>query len=233
MDTGVPAATLKSIARRLVDGIPAGFELHRKIRKLMQDFAATVEADGALNWANAETLAFGSLLLDGYGVRLSGEDSRRGTFSQRHAALYDQRTGEIYIPLTNLEPDQPQFCVYDSSLAEASVLAFDYGYSLADPNRLIMWEAQFGDFANGAQVHHRPVHRGRAVQVEPPQRAGDAAAARLRGAGAGALQRVAAAVPDPVRRGQHAGGAAQHARRSSSMCCAARCCATSAGRWWC
>ena len=85
-------------------------------------------------------------------MRLSGEDSRRGTFSQRHAVLHDQQTGEEYVPLAHLRDDQAQFCCYDSSLAEASVLGFDYGYSLGDPYRLILWEAQFGDFANGAQV---------------------------------------------------------------------------------
>ncbi len=151
-ETGADPKMLRMIADRVANGAPAGFELHRKIRRLLDDFKAAVDAGGDLTWSNAETLAFGSLLLEGTGVRLSGEDSRRGTFSQRHAALYDQKTGDMLIPLTNLRPGQPQFCVYDSSLAEASVLAFDYGYSMADPFRLIMWEAQFGDFANGAQV---------------------------------------------------------------------------------
>src|SRR5262249_43749922 len=127
--------------------------VHRTVRKLMQDFAAAVNSgEREIRWANAETLAFGSLLMEGHGVRLSGEDSRRGTFSQRHAVLYDQKTGGKYIHLKMLDKDQPEFCCYDSSLSEASVLAFDYGYAVADPNKLIMWEAQFGDFANGAQV---------------------------------------------------------------------------------
>ena len=152
VETGVARETLLRIARHVAGGTPQGFNIHRKIQKQYDDFAAAVADGGPLNWANAETLAFGSLLLEGTGVRLSGEDSRRGTFSQRHAAVYDQKTGELYIPLTSLDADQAQFCVYDSSLAEASVLAFDLGYSMADPFRLIMWEAQFGDFANGAQV---------------------------------------------------------------------------------
>ncbi|PKO14650.1 2-oxoglutarate dehydrogenase E1 component [candidate division BRC1 bacterium HGW-BRC1-1] len=152
VETGVPLERLKQIANHIAHGTPDGFNIHRKIQKLFNDFAAAVEAGEALTWANAEALAFGSLLLDKIGVRLSGEDSRRGTFSQRHAAVYDQKTGDMFIPLTTLTRDQGDFCVYDSSLAEASVLAFDLGYSMADPYRLIMWEAQFGDFANGAQV---------------------------------------------------------------------------------
>ncbi|MCX7019438.1 MAG: 2-oxoglutarate dehydrogenase E1 component [Candidatus Sumerlaeota bacterium] len=151
VETGVPEETLRIIAARCAE-IPAGFDVHRKARRQYEDFAKAVEAGGPLNWAAAEALAFGSLLLEGTGVRLSGEDSRRGTFSQRHAVLFDQRTGDQHIPLANLLPGQAQFCCYDSSLAEASVLGFDYGYSLGDPDRLILWEAQFGDFANGAQV---------------------------------------------------------------------------------
>ncbi len=151
IETGVDRAILERIADRVVE-FPAGFTPHRKIRKFYEDFRQAVRAGGPLSWAQAEILAFGSLLLEGTGVRLSGEDSRRGTFSQRHAAVYDQKTGEMHIPLTQLDPDQAQFCVYDSALAEASVLGFDYGYSVGDPHRLIIWEAQFGDFVNGAQV---------------------------------------------------------------------------------
>ena len=107
---------------------------------------------GALDWATAEMLAFGSLLWEETPVRLSGQDSRRGTFSQRHSVLVDTKTGERYIPLNHLRDGQAEFCVYDSLLSEAAVLGFDYGYSLDEPHMLIMWEAQFGDFANGAQV---------------------------------------------------------------------------------
>ncbi len=149
--TGVAHETLVHIAQRMCD-FPPNFAVHRKIRRLYEEFRETVEQGGRLQWAQAEWLAFGSLLLEGTGVRLSGEDSRRGTFSQRHAAVWDQTTGEMHIPLAHLSPDQAQFCVYDSALAEASVLGFDYGYSIGDPHRLIIWEAQFGDFANGAQV---------------------------------------------------------------------------------
>jgi 2-oxoglutarate dehydrogenase E1 component len=105
-----------------------------------------------VNWGLAEQLAFGALLLEGTPIRLSGQDSRRGTFSQRHAVIYDRRGEDIYIPLSHLDPDQATFCVYDSTLSEAAVLGFEFGYSLDSPNSLVMWEAQFGDFANGAQV---------------------------------------------------------------------------------
>jgi 2-oxoglutarate dehydrogenase E1 component len=108
--------------------------------------------EGPVDWASAEALAFGTLLLEGTPVRLSGQDSRRGTFSQRHAVVIDAQTGEPFFPLKNLGPDQAEFCVYDSLLSEAAVLGFDYGYSLDEPHMLILWEAQFGDFANGAQV---------------------------------------------------------------------------------
>ena len=111
-----------------------------------------METKGTLDWAFAEMLAFGSLLGEETPVRLSGQDSRRGTFSQRHSVLVDMKTGERYTPLNHLKDGQAEFCVYDSLLSEAAVLGFDYGYSLDEPHMLIMWEAQFGDFANGAQV---------------------------------------------------------------------------------
>lgn len=149
--TGVERSVLETIARKVCE-FPEGFTPHRKVKKFYEEFRDAVLAGGPLTWAQAEILAFGSLLLEGTGVRLSGEDSRRGTFSQRHAAVIDQTDGRMHIPLTQLDPRQAQFCVYDSALAEASVLGFDYGYSIGDPHRLIIWEAQFGDFVNGAQV---------------------------------------------------------------------------------
>ena len=112
----------------------------------------TVESGGDVDWPLAELLAFGSLLVDGTPVRLSGQDSVRGTFSQRHAAWYDTKTQERHVPLNHIGDDQARFCVYNSMLSEAAVLGFDYGYSLVEPNMLVLWEAQFGDFANGAQV---------------------------------------------------------------------------------
>ena len=151
VETAASMESLKRVADVLVE-IPDGLNVHRVPRQQMENINKAVYGDGALRWAEAEILAFGTLLNDGTGVRLSGEDSGRGTFSQRHAIMYDQKTGEKFIPLTKLAGPQSPFCCYDSSLAELSVLAFDYGYSMGDPSKLIMWEAQFGDFANGAQV---------------------------------------------------------------------------------
>ena len=110
------------------------------------------ETGVGIDWATAEALAFGSLLVQGNGVRLSGQDSGRGTFSQRHSVWTHQNTEERYIPLNNIDSSQKMFEVIDSPLSEASVLGFEYGFSQAEPNSLILWEAQFGDFANGAQV---------------------------------------------------------------------------------
>jgi 2-oxoglutarate dehydrogenase E1 component len=149
-DTGVPLAELMQIAEK-IGTLPAGFEVHRKLGAMLEKRSKAI-ADGAVDWATAEALAFGSLLLEGYHVRLSGQDSTRGTFSQRHAALVHQKTAEEYAPLDHLAPKQGRFHVYDSLLSEAAVLGFEYGYSVADPQTLTLWEAQFGDFANGAQV---------------------------------------------------------------------------------
>jgi 2-oxoglutarate dehydrogenase E1 component len=133
--------------------VPDGFRVQPQIRKMLLDRRRSQHAGGGpYDWSYAEALAFGSLLVEGTPVRLSGQDSRRGTFSQRHSVLYDLETRERYIPLANLTPDQARFCVYNSMLSEAAVLGFDYGYSLDFPQMLCLWEAQFGDFANGAQV---------------------------------------------------------------------------------
>ena len=150
-DTGVPIESLTHIAERIAT-LPPGFVAHRKLGSLLEKRRKVVADGGAVDWGAGEALAFGSLLLEGYGVRLSGQDSTRGTFSHRHAALVHQETGEEYAPLAHLAEEQGRFEVYDSLLSEAAVLGFEYGYSLADPNTLTIWEAQFGDFANGAQV---------------------------------------------------------------------------------
>ena len=151
VDTGVPVEELSMLAER-IGTVPPDFQVHRKLSGLLEKRRKVVSDDGAIDWGTAEALAFGSLLLEGHGVRLSGQDSTRGTFSHRHAALVDQRTGEEYAPLAHLAPGQGRFEVYDSLLSEAAVLGFEYGYSLADPTTLTLWEAQFGDFVNGAQV---------------------------------------------------------------------------------
>jgi 2-oxoglutarate dehydrogenase E1 component len=151
VETGVPLDRLKRITEATAE-VPEGFHRNPKLDRILGTRVKTMEADGAVDWGFAETLAMGSLLLEGTPVRLSGQDSRRGTFSQRHAALTDFQTGDSYIPLNHIAPDQANLCVYNSMLSEAAVLGFDYGYTLDEPHMLIMWEAQFGDFVNGAQV---------------------------------------------------------------------------------
>jgi 2-oxoglutarate dehydrogenase E1 component len=142
--------------KQIVDGltrVPDNFEVIPKVKRTVLDRRREVfEAGGPYEWHYAEALAFGSLLLEGIPVRLSGQDSRRGTFSTRHSFIYDAKTGQPYMPLLHLAPDQARICIYNSLLSEAAVLGFDYGYSLDYPNMLCLWEAQFGDFANGAQV---------------------------------------------------------------------------------
>ena len=132
---------------------PPELHIHRKLKRIIGQRRESIEAGEGIDWATAEHLAFGSLLREGLPVRLCGQDSGRGTFSQRHAVLYDQETEERYVPLNHLDPEQAPFEVVDSFLSEEGVLGFEYGYSLADPNSLVLWEAQFGDFANGAQVY--------------------------------------------------------------------------------
>ena len=149
--TAVHADTLKRIGTAL-SRVPAGFEVHPRIARQLEAKRAMIDSGEGLDWATGEALAFGSLLLEGHRVRLSGEDSQRGTFSQRHAVLVDQVNQNEYVPLNNIARDQARIEIYNSLLSEAGVLGFEYGYTLADPRTLVMWEAQFGDFANGAQV---------------------------------------------------------------------------------
>ena len=149
--TAVPAETLKRIG--LVLGTaPANFDLNSKIARQLDAKKAMLETGRDIDWATGEALAFGSLMLQNHRVRLSGEDVQRGTFSQRHAVLIDQTNQNEYVPLNNLAADQAKIEIYNSLLSEAGVLGFEYGYTLADPRSLVLWEAQFGDFANGAQV---------------------------------------------------------------------------------
>jgi 2-oxoglutarate dehydrogenase E1 component len=149
--TGVNAELLAQVAHGLTT-TPSGFHLNSKIRRFLETRAKAHAEGGPIDWAFAESLAWGTLLAEGTPVRLSGQDCRRGTFSQRHAVLYDAETRERYVPLDNIAPGQAKFCVYNSLLSEAAVLGFDYGYSLDYPQMLCQWEAQFGDFVNGAQV---------------------------------------------------------------------------------
>ena len=132
--------------------VPDGFNLNRKVGRRLPMVRKAIDQRGDVDWPLAELLAYGTLLQEGLPVRLSGQDSVRGTFSHRHAAWYDTHSQEKYVPLNHISEDQASFCVYNSLLSEAAVLGFDYGYSLVEPNMLVLWEAQFGDFANGAQV---------------------------------------------------------------------------------
>jgi len=149
-DTDVALDDLKNIGMKLTE-IPEGFTAHKTITRLMGNRRKMIEAGEGIDWAMAEHLAFATLLKEGYGVRLSGQDSERGTFSQRHSVLHDQENGDSYTPLNHFGADG-EFEVINSMLSENAVLGFEYGYSLAEPNALTMWEAQFGDFVNGAQV---------------------------------------------------------------------------------
>ncbi len=171
-DPGETAVSMEEIREvcAALGRTPDGFNVNRKLRPLLASRAALPET-GEISYADAESIAYGTLLIEGFALRLSGQDCRRGTFSHRHAVLRDAETGEPYTPLNHIremgvlgtdtppgsigrngKPRQAKFCVYDSPLSEASVLGFDYGYSLADPQMMVIWEAQFGDFANGAQT---------------------------------------------------------------------------------
>jgi 2-oxoglutarate dehydrogenase E1 component len=150
-NTSVSLTILKGLAKKLVK-LPKGFTAQRQVQKILTDRAAMAEGELPVDWGFAETLAYASILITGNKVRITGQDVGRGTFSHRHAVFHDQKTGETYTPLQSLETNQAGFTIYDSLLSEAAVLAFEYGYSTTIPNALVIWEAQFGDFANSAQV---------------------------------------------------------------------------------
>jgi 2-oxoglutarate dehydrogenase E1 component len=149
--TAIPKKTFKEVGKTLSTA-PAGIPLHKTIGRLLEAKKEMFDTGAGFDWATGEALAFGSLLAEGYPVRLSGQDATRGTFSQRHSALINQDTEERYYPLNNIRAGQAQYEVIDSMLSEYAVLGFEYGFSLAEPNALVLWEAQFGDFANGAQI---------------------------------------------------------------------------------
>ncbi|MBB4093871.1 2-oxoglutarate dehydrogenase E1 component [Ochrobactrum pecoris] len=149
--TAVPVKTLKEIGKKLVE-VPKDFHVHRTIQRFLDNRAKMMETGEGIDWATAEALAFGSLVAEGNPIRFSGQDVERGTFSQRHTVLYDQETQNRYIPLNNIQKGQAIYEVINSMLSEEAVLGYEYGYSLSEPRALVLWEAQFGDFANGAQV---------------------------------------------------------------------------------
>jgi 2-oxoglutarate dehydrogenase E1 component len=153
--TPAPTAVTAALIDQIVPGlttVPAGFRINPKIKRFMDARAQAHREGGPIDWGFGEALAFGTLMAEGIPVRLSGQDCERGTFSHRHSVLYDTETREKYVPLAHVAEGQARFCVYNSLLSEAAVLGFDYGYSLDFPKMLCLWEAQFGDFVNGAQV---------------------------------------------------------------------------------
>jgi 2-oxoglutarate dehydrogenase E1 component len=150
-DTRFDLKTLQELANRLTN-LPDGLVLQRQVAKIIEDRVKMAAGGLALNWGFAETMAYATLLHEGHPVRITGQDVGRGTFSHRHAVLHNQKGDGAYIPLANLYEGQPRFDIYDSLLSEEAVLAFEYGYATTTPNALVIWEAQFGDFANGAQV---------------------------------------------------------------------------------
>ncbi len=149
--TAISLAQFKKISKALTD-VPKGFELHKTVKRQLASKKEILKEGVALDWATGEALAFGSLLLEGFPVRLAGQDSARGTFSQRHSVLIDQNTEDRFFPLNQIDKNQKYYEVIDSMLSEYAILGFEYGYSLSEPNALVIWEAQFGDFANGAQI---------------------------------------------------------------------------------
>ena len=151
VDTAAPEETLAAIGESLVT-YPEGFHIHAKVKKLLEQRLEMAQGKRPIDFGMAEALAFGSLVLQGVPVRLSGQDSRRGTFNQRHAALIDTETEKEYVPLEHMAPDQAWCEIYNSPLSEAAVLGYEYGFSRDFPEALVLWEAQFGDFANGAQI---------------------------------------------------------------------------------
>lgn len=151
-DTAVPIETLQEIGEACFNRLPAGFQPHDKVKKLLADRHEAVRSGKGIDWGTAEHLAYGSLVLEGNHVRLSGQDVQRGTFSHRHAVLHDVKTDEELVPLNNIRTNQAKFHACNSHLSEFAVSGFELGFSLENPNALVMWEAQFGDFSNGAQV---------------------------------------------------------------------------------
>jgi 2-oxoglutarate dehydrogenase E1 component len=151
LDTAISLERVRQLWHRM-ERLPDGFELNTNVAKIMDNRRKMSAGAMPIDWGFAEVTAYASLVTQGYGVRLSGQDSGRGTFFHRHAVLHNQKNGKVYIPLRKLAPDQGNFLVINSLLSEEAVLAFEYGYSTTDPNTLVIWEAQFGDFANNAQV---------------------------------------------------------------------------------
>ena len=177
-DSAVATEKLQMVGRALTT-IPEGFHAHRTIARQLQAKAEMFETGEGFDWATAEALAFGTLLDEGYPVRLSGQDSSRGTFSQRHSALVDQENEDRYIPLNHIRDGQAEFEVIDTLLSEEAVVGFEYGYSTAEPKALVLWEATVRRFRQRRAGDDRPVHRIGRNEMAAHVRAGDASAAWL------------------------------------------------------
>ena len=171
--------------------MPEGFTVHPKLVKQLERRRTAIGPDGGIDWAQAESLAYASLLTEGTPVRLTGQDVERGTFSQRHLVLHDPKTGQRISPIQSLPGALAPMELHNSPLSEIACLGFEYGYSMEAPETLVLWEAQFGDFVNSAQVIIDQFIVSRAVEVGPDDASDAAAAARLRGLGPGALLRRA------------------------------------------
>ena len=198
-------AAARETLERITEAItstPPDVDVHPKLRKGMADRRRVMETGEGVDWAFAEALAFGSLVLEKAPVRLSGQDSVRGTFSQRHLLLDDDDTDASWMALQHLAPDQAPFEAIDSPLSEQAVMGFEFGYSLGDPTALVLWEAQFGDFVNGAQILIDQFIAGSKAKWGQPSGLVLLLPARLRGAGAGPLQRPSRALPAARGRGQ-------------------------------
>ncbi len=226
VDTGVPRERLRKLAQALTTA-PADFHPHPKLVRLLGQRGDMGAGKRPVDWAMAELLAFGSLLWDGALVRVSGQDCRRGTFSQRHAVLVDSENGREWSPLAGLHDKQGEFRIYDSSLSEAGIMGFEFGYSLDYPDGLCAWEAQFGDFVNGAQVivnqfiSSSEDKWGRISGLTlllPHGYEGQGRSTRARATSASCSSRPRTTSRSSTRR----------RRRSTSTCCAARSCAAGA-----
>ena len=208
--TGVDIAVLKDIGRKITK-VPDGFRVHRTVQRFLENRAKAIDSGVGIDWATGEGLAFCTLLQEGHHVRLSGQDSERGTFSQRHSVLIDQEDESRYTPFNHLGGDQGHYEVINSLLSEEAVLGFEYGYSLAEPNALDGLGSAVRRFRQRRPGAVRPVHLVGRTQMAAHVGPRLHAAARLRRAGAGAFLRPARALPADVRRGQHAGGPCHHA----------------------
>ena len=193
VETSVPAERLRELQDELVR-VPEGFTVNPKLVKMLERRVEALD-QGGIDWGQAESLAFASLLVEGIPIRLTGQDTERGTFSHRHLVLHDAHTGAQHAPIKHLADASASIEAYNSPLSEYAALGFEYGYSVTAPEALVLWEAQFGDFVNGAQIVDRPVPRLRPREVAPDLAADPPAPARVRGQRARALERPARALP--------------------------------------